>query len=69
LKKMGSQRETPLTLRDTGARELAELTAGSASIISVVVQLNGAENPAVITLMAEPSRHRSAGELDGELDA
>jgi enediyne polyketide synthase len=54
LKKLGSQRETPLTLRDVNGSTLAELEAGSASILSFVVKLRGAEVPAVITLITEP---------------
>jgi enediyne polyketide synthase len=53
LKKLGSQRETPLTLRTVNGSALAELEAGSASILSLVVKLRGEETPAVITLIAE----------------
>jgi enediyne polyketide synthase len=55
LKKLGSQRETPVTLRTVNGSTLAEFEAGSASILSFVVQLSGAQLPAVITLIAEQS--------------
>jgi enediyne polyketide synthase len=55
LKKLGSQRETPVTLRYVNGSTLAEFEAGSASILSFVVQLSGAQLPAVITLIAEQS--------------
>ena len=81
LKKLGLQRETPLTLRLTprpgrpvnvrlaegGA--LAELEGGSASILSLRVQLREAEWPAVITLIAKPRARELAQEFDRGPDA
>jgi enediyne polyketide synthase len=55
LKKLGLQRETPLTLRLVNGRAIVELEAGSAAILSLVVQLREAERPAVITLLAPQS--------------
>jgi len=63
LKKRGLQRETPLTLRLVNGSALAELEAGSASILSLVVQLRDAERPAVITLLAPAPARGSRAQL------
>ncbi|MBW2274105.1 MAG: SDR family oxidoreductase [Deltaproteobacteria bacterium] len=54
LRKLGLQRETPITLGDAaGEADCVRFEAGSHSVVSLKARIQGSDEPVVITLMAQ----------------
>jgi enediyne polyketide synthase len=56
MRKLGLQRETPITLRATRGEEELHLEAGAYAVLSLKTRLRGCEQPVVITLIGKGKR-------------